>query len=643
MMSVKLSPLAGAGWQFFDSSGVPLAGGLLYTYLAGTTTPETSYTSIAGDIANSNPIVLDSAGRLSNPVWLTENTAYKFILQNSSGVQIWSFDNITGINDFASATAQIFADLANTSNNAKGDALIGFKQSNASGFLANAVASTVNVKLQEWKTPQDFGAKGDGVTDDTAALNNAFSSGYPIYIPDTDSFYMISSTVTIRSNILCEGSLKTTAGFTGTAVAFDNAFRCVIQGLKVYSTDLRTAGTIGIAVSNFFMTLKDCTVAYGFDYGIVVSSFGVTLYNCQVMGNKTNLSAYAPSGTQEINALLVLGGTYDSATEYSCRIGDPRFPSTITGDNPYGAVINIIGAAFDSATSTFNRLVALNVIGCYWEVTTTGSCVELGDNGASVSLYNVTFQGNYFNIANYGIKCTSPVRSLKVINNHSRAIVYSELYAVQVDFFPIYYVRGTAVGSFANSNSTVHTGFRNIPVANITFDGNTLDFEGLYNGAQNNQTRANTQRWYPYGKTGDGYINYNPTRRYYTTPATGISGTLSGNTFTFANPADAVKFNGGDAVFDSIGGGSQFVINVDYVNGTMGINGFAASPTACTVSQETLPLTAQTVRAAAAPTTGTWRVGDIVYNTAPASAGYIGWVCTAAGTPGTWATFGLIS
>jgi hypothetical protein len=45
----------------------------------------------------------------------------------------------------------------------------------------------------------------------------------------------------------------------------------------------------------------------------------------------------------------------------------------------------------------------------------------------------------------------------------------------------------------------------------------------------------------------------------------------------------------------------------------------------------------------AAPTTGTWKQGDIVYNTTPTSAGYVGWVCTVAGTPGTWKTFGLIS
>jgi hypothetical protein len=47
--------------------------------------------------------------------------------------------------------------------------------------------------------------------------------------------------------------------------------------------------------------------------------------------------------------------------------------------------------------------------------------------------------------------------------------------------------------------------------------------------------------------------------------------------------------------------------------------------------------------ATAAPTTGYWVQGDIVYNTTPASAGFIGFVCTVTGSPGTWRTFGLIS
>jgi hypothetical protein len=45
----------------------------------------------------------------------------------------------------------------------------------------------------------------------------------------------------------------------------------------------------------------------------------------------------------------------------------------------------------------------------------------------------------------------------------------------------------------------------------------------------------------------------------------------------------------------------------------------------------------------AAPTTGAHVVGEVCWNTAPAASGTVGWVCTAAGTPGTWKTFGTIA
>ena len=49
------------------------------------------------------------------------------------------------------------------------------------------------------------------------------------------------------------------------------------------------------------------------------------------------------------------------------------------------------------------------------------------------------------------------------------------------------------------------------------------------------------------------------------------------------------------------------------------------------------------VYGSAAPVAGTWTVGDKVINTAPTAGGNIGWVCTTAGTPGTWKTFGGIA
>ena len=93
-MSVSLSQYAGAGWQFFDNNGVPLNGGLLYVYDAGTTTPASTYTDSTAVTNNTQPIVLDSAGRTPAQIWLTAGSSYKFVLQTSTGVLIKTDDNI---------------------------------------------------------------------------------------------------------------------------------------------------------------------------------------------------------------------------------------------------------------------------------------------------------------------------------------------------------------------------------------------------------------------------------------------------------------------------------------------------------------------------------------------------------------------
>ena len=95
-MAVFLSPIGGAGWQFFDNNGNVLTGGKLYTYAAGTTTPLASYTTSAGNTAHTNPIILDAAGRVpSGEIWLS-SARYKFTLYTSVNVLIATYDNIAG-------------------------------------------------------------------------------------------------------------------------------------------------------------------------------------------------------------------------------------------------------------------------------------------------------------------------------------------------------------------------------------------------------------------------------------------------------------------------------------------------------------------------------------------------------------------
>jgi hypothetical protein len=88
----SLSP--NAKQQFFDANGNPLAGGKVYTYAAGTTTPIVTYTDSTGATNNTNPIILDSRGEAN--IWLTPGTNYKFKLTDASEVQVWVVDNILG-------------------------------------------------------------------------------------------------------------------------------------------------------------------------------------------------------------------------------------------------------------------------------------------------------------------------------------------------------------------------------------------------------------------------------------------------------------------------------------------------------------------------------------------------------------------
>lgn len=104
MSSVLLSPY-GNGQQFFDDNGVPLAGGLIYTYQAGSSTPLATYTENSGTVANANPIVLDASGRTPQQIWLLTGFSYKFVLQNSDGVLIQTLDNIYPILQNAPASA----------------------------------------------------------------------------------------------------------------------------------------------------------------------------------------------------------------------------------------------------------------------------------------------------------------------------------------------------------------------------------------------------------------------------------------------------------------------------------------------------------------------------------------------------------
>lgn len=156
----------------FSANGVPMVGGTLDTYIAGSTTPATTWQDSALTIANTNPISLDARGECV--LWLDPAVVYKFVLKNAQGVIQWTQDNISNP---AALANSLRADLAASS----GASLVGFLQAGA-----GAVATTVQSKLRECVSVRDFGAVGDGITDDRPALEraiNSVSGGGDIYFP----------------------------------------------------------------------------------------------------------------------------------------------------------------------------------------------------------------------------------------------------------------------------------------------------------------------------------------------------------------------------------------------------------------------------------------------------------------------------
>lgn len=106
--------------QFFDDAGAPLAGGKLYTYVVGTSTPKSAYSNHAGTTPRTNPIILDARGE-AEIYWVG---SYDVTLKTSADVTVWGPVTIDQP-ETAGAAAALEAALVDASTAGLGDAKIG--------------------------------------------------------------------------------------------------------------------------------------------------------------------------------------------------------------------------------------------------------------------------------------------------------------------------------------------------------------------------------------------------------------------------------------------------------------------------------------------------------------------------------------
>jgi len=81
-------------FRAFDGNGTPLAGGRLFSFVAGTTTPLATYIDSTQTTQNTNPVVLDANGEAD--VWLASATLYKVVLEDVNSVVQYTVDNVGG-------------------------------------------------------------------------------------------------------------------------------------------------------------------------------------------------------------------------------------------------------------------------------------------------------------------------------------------------------------------------------------------------------------------------------------------------------------------------------------------------------------------------------------------------------------------
>jgi hypothetical protein len=240
-MSINLSAFAGAGAQFSDANGAPLTGGLIYTYLAGTSTPATTYTTRDGTTNNTNPIVLDAAGRTPAEIWLDGGVLYKFILKTATFVQIGSYDDIPAINDTTSISNLITVAGTNALTGLATPALGGYATGAQFSFIAqntNTAAVTIDIDTLGVKSITKVGTL-------PLVANDIIAGALVLIEYDGTRFQLLNPTSFVFDNITTDYIRETTT-ISATAATGTVNFDVATQSILYYTTAATANWTLNV-------------------------------------------------------------------------------------------------------------------------------------------------------------------------------------------------------------------------------------------------------------------------------------------------------------------------------------------------------------------------------------------------------------
>ena len=505
--------------QWFDNNGNPLASGTITTYVSGTTTLKASYSDVAMTVLNANPIVLDSAGKAN----IYGAGSYKFIIKNSLGTTLQT----TEIPDITSSSTVSFLQAG-----------------------TGAVTRTMQSKERDIVSVKDFGAKGDGVTDDTAAIQAAVNYAKSGFTLDFGNGTYFCGNITSANGTKISIDSPVGLHFTG-----NNALiTCTTSGTPGKCSVFSIKNPIDFASSGINFTQPGFSIAS--TGGTVATINGITgfLFYATSPYSETNQCGpvYVSGSAYDCIGFVAVDGTNQFGQSGSVAKGIRNIVVTGNCDRVYYGMTNIHGA-----TDSITRLV----------------CVDVRRGLLSYGLKRA--------VLDYTLRCTANfLGSNGFIELAAQGTSYGDPESIRINLCVTGVEAHAAYITFYNQTSTTIGSISDV-ISRIQFDGLTV--VGKNSG-------IGPTSLYSFLHENDAGAVVNPTTRNYYNfdlEAVGV-GTFSGNGIWLQSPP-AVKTNivvgpgisstlsdfGLWNVFNVVGGGKSLAFTPTLM-GSTGVNGAEA-------------------------------------------------------------------